>query len=132
MLLGNDLITVKQILFLLIGKGFSKCVIWTSKDYLATHFLSKSIRSSQIATKFMDNLISNGIPTWKAQQLVILNGSPRLSKKNLKLLGEPIVVGSVDELSNHMELWERKVTDIHIQGIIRRKVILILEDDLGI
>ena len=47
MLFGNDLITVKQALFLFVGKGFNKCEIWNSKDYLATHMSSKSYRSSK-------------------------------------------------------------------------------------
>lgn len=129
MLIGNDLITVKQTLFLLIGKGFYKCEIWYNRDYFIRHELPKRILRSLISSKYMDILISNGIPTWKARQLVILNGYPSLSKKNLKLLAKPIITGSVEEVSNHMELWNRKVTSIRIHGFFRNKIAILLEND---
>lgn len=128
MLLEKDTITVKQILFLMIGKGFFKCEIWNDEDYLKVHFGTKSMRSSLIATKYMDILISKGVPPAKAQQLVILKGKFKLTKKNLSLLGKPIITGCVEELSNHIELWDKRVTNIYIQGILRRKIIVLLEN----
>lgn len=69
MLMGKDTITIKQILFLLCGKGFYKCEIWYNREYFITHDLPKRMLPSLISCRYRDNLISNGMPSWKAQQL---------------------------------------------------------------
>lgn len=116
--------TVIKILPLFLCNGFEKCEIWKDSDYIRTHCGTKKWRSHKIASKKMDILQDIGFSSKDAQRLVIMEGSQKVNKKNLSLLGSSLVVGSVEELCNHSELWDYTVTDIIIKGITRRKLII--------
>ena len=77
-----------------------------------------------IAAKKMDILQEIGFSSEDAQRLVIMEGSQKVNKKTLSLLGTPLAIGSVAELLNHTEVWDYTVTKIIIRGIVRRKIII--------
>lgn len=120
--------SMKQLVFLLINGGFRKCRLWREKEYIITHRGTKEWRSHLIASRKMEILKSYGISDMDAQRLVIMEGKQRVNKKNLSLLGKPIWTGSFEELSNKQELFEEVVNNVHIVGLFRDKVEIILKD----
>lgn len=126
-ILLDDCITLKELSYLFIHKGFTSCEIWTEEDYLATHFLSKSLLSHQIASKKIDILVKNGFSRKYAQWFVFWEGKQKANKKNLSLLGTPIWTGTIEELSNETLLYDKIVSDCHFRGIFRRKIDIIVK-----
>lgn len=115
--------TVKSILFLFVNQGFSKCEIWRESEYIKVH-KKKNMRQHLIASAKMDILQNIGFSSVDARKLVLMEGSQKVNKKNLSLLGNPMAKGSVEELSNHTELWDYTVTGIEIKGFRRKKLII--------
>lgn len=115
--------TVKSILFLFMNQGFSKCEIWKESDYIKVH-RKKNLRQHLIASAKMDALQNIGLSSVDAQKIVLMEGSQKVNKKNLSLVGNPMAKGSIEELSNYTELWDYTVTDIEIKGFGRKKLII--------
>ena len=61
--------------------------------------------------------------------LVIMEGSQRVNRKNLLLLGKPVWSGTLEELSNRQELWNELVCDCSIEGLFRKTIQIIVKDD---
>ena len=116
-------ITVKDILYLLIGKGFSKCEVWEKSDYIKV-YKKKNLKQHLIASAKINALQNAGLSSTDAQRLVLMEGSQKINKNNLSLLGKPIVKGSAEEISNRTELWDYTVTNIEIKGFRRKKLII--------
>lgn len=116
-------ITVKSILSLFIGCGFSKCEVWKESDYIEVH-RKKKLRCYRIASAKINDLQKIGFSSVDAQRLVIMEGTQKINKTNLSLLGNPIAKGSAEELSNYTELWDCIVTNIEIKGFARKKLII--------
>lgn len=57
-----------------------------------------------------------------------LSGEPKYNKANLSLLGTPIWIGTIEELSNRSDLWSKYVYDCRIFGLFRNKIQIIIED----
>lgn len=72
----------------------------------------------------MDALQNMGLSSVDAQKLVIMEGTQKINKNNLSLLGNPIAKGSIEELSNCTELWDYTVTSIEIKGFRRKRLII--------
>lgn len=122
-------LSLKQVLFLMIGKGFQVCEIWNEKDYLLVHHGTKTKKRHLIASKQIELLQEEGLSSDMAHRIVLLSGEQKINKRTLSLLGSPIVTGSVEKLSNSMELSNRTVCDIHIKGLFRRKLIIVLDKE---
>ena len=82
-----------------------------------------------IASKKMDLLTESGLDYKTAQMLVIMEGSQRVNRKNLLLLGKPVWSGTLEELSNRQELWNELVCDCSIEGLFRKTIQIIVKDD---
>lgn len=117
-------LTVEKILCLMMSEGFSKCEIWKESDFIRTHCGTKKWRSHSIASKKMNILQDIGFSSKDAQRIVIMEGCQKLTKANLSLLGQPLAIGSIEELSNHTEFQDSIVTGIEIKGIRRNKLII--------
>lgn len=63
-----------------------------------------------------------------AQKFVIMEGKQKVNKTNLSLLGEPLWIGTIEELSNKQNLWNKSVCDCCINGLFRNKIQIIIED----
>lgn len=131
MLLTNKNITVKQLIMFSLGFGFKRCELWTDGAYLQTHYMSKKFLSHRISSKKVDLLIKAGLSHSAALRLVLLEGEQKVNKKNLALLGEPTYVGTLDGLCNKdkADLWDKLVYGYHVTGIVRKKVIIVIQED---
>lgn len=127
-MLFNENVTVKQFVFLSLNCGFKKCELWAEKAYRQTHHNSKAFRSHIIASKKMDLLSKAGLEYRDAQKLIIMEGNQRVNRKNLSLLGIPIWTGTLEELSNKQNLWDKLVCDCYIKGLFRKKIQIIIKD----
>lgn len=121
-------VTVRQIVYLLINCGFQKCELWTQKAYINVNHTTKRFRSHRIASKKMDLLHKAGMAYKDAQKLVIMEGKQKVNKTNLSLLGEPLWTGTIEELSNKQNLWNKSVLDCNIKGLFRKKIQIIIKD----
>lgn len=128
-MLFDAYVTVKQFVFLLLNCGFKKCELWMEKSYIQTHHKSKVFRSHVIASKKMDLLNEAGLEYKDAQKLVIMEGNQRVNRKNLSLLGTPIWTGTLEELANKQNLWDKSVCDCCIKGLFRKRIQIIIKDD---
>ena len=63
-----------------------------------------------------------------AQKLVIMEGEQKVNKTNSSLLGEPLWIGTIEELSNKQNLWNKSVCDCCIKGLFRKKIQIIIKD----
>lgn len=122
-------ITIKQAVSLLLNCGFKKCELWTEKAHVQRYHKSKAFCSHMIASKKIDLLTESGLEYKTAQMLVIMEGNQRVNKKNLSLLGKPVWSGTLEELSNKQELWNELVCDCFVEGLLRRKIQIIVKDD---
>lgn len=129
MLLYDENVTIIQIVHLLIDCGFKKCELWTQKAYLNVHYHTKEFRSHRIASKKIDLLHEAGIPYNLAQKWIIMEGEQKVNKTNLSLLGEPLWTGTIEELSNKQNLWNKSVLDCNIKGLFRNKIQIIIKDE---
>ena len=127
MLCGEN-VTVKQLVYLLISCGFRKCELWTQKAYINANCKTKTLRSHRIASKKIDLLHEAGLAYKDAQKFVIMEGKQKVNKTNLSLLGEPLWIGTIEELSNKQNLWNKSVCDCCINGLFRNKIQIIIED----
>lgn len=127
-MLYNEHVTVRQIVYLLISCGFQKCELWTQKAYINVNHTAKRFRSHRIASKKMDLLHEAGMAYKDAQKLVIMEGKQKVNKTNLSLLGEPLWTGTIEELSNKQNLWNKSVLDCNIKGLFRKKIQIIIKD----
>lgn len=127
-MLYNENITVRQLVYLLISCGFRKCELWMEKEYRQAHYKSKAFRSHVIAAKKMDLLNEIGLEYKDAQRLVIMEGKQKVNRQNLSLLGTPIWTGTIEELSNKQNLWNKSVCDCHINGLFRNRIQIIIKD----
>lgn len=125
----NNGIKLKQLVFLFVNKGFKKCEIWEEREYLQTHFGTHKWRSHIIASRKIDLLHKIGLSYTNAQKFVIMEGRQKVNKDNLALLGSLIWIGSIDELSNQRNLWDKNVTDFHIKGIFRNKIEILVKKE---
>lgn len=121
-------VTVRQIVYLLINCGFQKCELWTQKAYINVNHTTKRFRSHRIASKKMDLLHKAGMAYKDAQKLVIMEGKQKVNKTNLSLLREPLWTGTIEELSNKQNLWNKSVLDCNIKGLFRKKIQIIIKD----
>lgn len=119
---------VRQLVYLLINCGFQKCELWTQKAYINVNHTTKRFRSHRIASKKMDLLHKAGMAYKDAQKLVIMEGKQKVNKTNLSLLGEPLWTGTIEELSNKQNLWNKSVLDCNIKGLFRKKIQIIIKD----
>ena len=76
----------------------------------------------------MDILHENGLPYSTAQKLVLMEGDQKVNKNSLSLLGTPIYVGSIEDLSNKQEFWNTIVETVDITGIFRKNIKIIIKD----
>jgi len=76
----------------------------------------------------MDLLHKAGMAYKDAQKLVIMEGKQKVNKTNLSLLGEPLWTGTIEELSNKQNLWNKSVLDCNIKGLFRKKIQIIIKD----
>lgn len=127
-MLLNENVTIKQLVCLLMNCGFRKCELWTQKAYINANHASKRFRAHRIASKKMDLLHEAGLDYKDAQKLVIMEGKQEVNKINLSLLGEPLWTGTIEELSNEQNLWNKSVCDCNISGLFRNQIQIILED----
>ena len=127
-MLYNENVTVKQIVYLLISCGFQKCELWTEKAYINANHGTKRFRSHRIASKKMDLLYEAGMSYKDAQKLVIMEGEQKVNKTNLSLLGKPLWIGTIEELSYKQNLWNKSVCDCCIKGLFRKKIQIIIKD----
>lgn len=127
-MLYDENVTVRQIVYLLISCGFQKCELWTREAYINVNHTTKRFRSHRIASKKMDLLHEAGMAYKDAQKLVIMEGKQKVNKTNLSLLGEPLWTGTIEELSNKQNLWNKSVFDCHIKGLFRKKIQIIIKD----
>ena len=63
-----------------------------------------------------------------AQKLVIMEGKQKVNKTNSSLLGKPLWIGTIQELSNKQSLWNKSVCDCCIKGLFRKKIQIIIKD----
>lgn len=124
----NKNILLKQLVVLLVNKGFKKCEVWDEGEYLKAHKGTKERRMHSIASKKIEILHSNGLSYADAQKSVIMQGAQKVNKKNIALLGTPIWSGSVEDLSNNQQLWSKSVSNYFIKGLFRKKIVILLED----
>lgn len=127
-MLLNENVTVKQFVFLLFNCRFKKCELWAEKAYIRVHHNTKAFRSHVIASKKMDLLTEAGLEYKDAQKLVIMEGNQRVNRQNLSLLGTPIWTGTLEELSNKQNLWNKSVCDCYIKGLFRKRILIIIKD----
>lgn len=127
-MLYDENVTVRQIVYLLISCGFQKCELWTQKAYINVNHTTKRFRSHRIASKKMDLLHDLGMDYKDAQKLVIMEGGQEVNKTNLSLLGEPLWTGTIQELSNKQNLWNKSVIGCNIKGLFRKKIQIIIKD----
>lgn len=76
----------------------------------------------------MDLLHEAGMDYKDAQKLVIMEGKQKVNKTNLSLLGEPLWIGTIEELSNKQNLWNKAVCYCHIKGLFRNKIQIVLKN----
>ena len=76
----------------------------------------------------MDLLYEAGMSCKDAQKLVIIEGEQKVNKTNLSLLGKPLWIGTIEELSNKQNLWNKSVCDCCIKGLFRKKIQIIIKD----
>ncbi len=127
-MLYDENVMVRQLVYLLINCGFQKCELWTQKAYINVNHTTKRFRSHRIASKKMDLLHKAGMAYKDAQKLVIMEGKQKVNKTNLSLLGEPLWTGTIEELSNKQNLWNKSVLDCNIKGLFRKKIQIIIKD----
>lgn len=127
-MLYDENVTIRQIVCLLIGCGFQKCELWTEKAYINVNHTTKRFRSHRIASQKMDLLHEAGMTYRDAQKLVIMEGEQKVNKTNLSLLGEPLWTGTIEELANKQNLWNKSVLDCHIKGFSRKKIQIIIKE----
>lgn len=123
-------ITVKQLIRLLMRCGLKKCELWKINEYILVHSRSKAFRRHLIASKKMDLLHEAGLAYNDAQRLVIMEGTQKVNKRNLSLLGTSIWTGTINELYNQQSFCDKFVCDCHINGLFRNKIQIIIEDDV--
>lgn len=127
-MLYDENVMVRQLVYLLINCGFQKCELWTQKAYINVNHTTKRFRSHRIASKKMDLLHKAGMAYKDAQKLVIMEGKQKVNKTNFSLLGEPLWTGTIEELSNKQNLWNKSVLDCNIKGLFRKKIQIIIKD----
>ena len=127
-MLTNDNLSLKTTLFLFVNKGFTKCEIWDTHDYIITHH-NRRLIPHRIAAKKIEMLILYGVPEERAVKIVSSGGKEKLTKENLALLGKPIIIGTVEELSNDTRLWNKTVVDVKFLGFRRTKLIILVKDE---
>lgn len=127
-MLYDENITIKQIVYLLISCGFQKCELWIEKAYINANHHTKRFRSHRIASKKMNLLHEAGMDYKDAQKLVIMEGKQKVNKTNSSLLGKPLWIGTIQELSNKQSLWNKSVCDCCIKGLFRKKIQIIIKD----
>lgn len=128
-MLYDENITIKQIVYLLISCGFQKCELWTEKAYINANHHTKRFRSHRIASKKMNLLHEAGMDYKDAQKLVIMEGKQKVNKTNSSLLGKPLWIVTIQELSNKQSLWNKSVCDCCIKGLFKEKIQIIIKDD---
>ena len=127
-MLHDENVSVKQLVYLLMSCGFRKCELWTEKAYINVNHNTKEFRSHRIASKKIDLLHEAGMAYKDAQRLVIMEGEQKVNKTNLSLLGEPLWTGTIEELSNKQNLWNKSVCDCYIKGLFRKKIQIIIKN----
>lgn len=127
-MLHNENVTVRQLVYLLMSCGFRKCELWEQEAYINANHKTKEFRSHRIASKKMDLLYEAGMDYKDAQKLVIMEGKQKVNKTNLSLLGEPLWIGTIEELSNKQNLWNKAVCYCHIKGLFRNKIQIVLKN----
>ena len=130
-MLSNDNLSLKTALFLFINKGFTKCEIWSQRDYCMTHHCRRLI-PHRIAARKINMLISEGMPEGMAVAIVSSGGREKMTKANLALLGKPIAVGTIETLSDDTRLWNKTVVDVKILGFRRTKLIILVKDETSL
>lgn len=127
-MLHDENVTVKQLVHLLISCGFRKCELWTQEAYINANHNTKEFRSHRIASKKMDLLYEAGMDYKDARKLVLMEGKQKVNKTNLSLLGKPLWTGTIEQLSNKQNLWNKSVCDCYIKGLFRNKIYVIIKD----
>jgi hypothetical protein len=122
----DKFINLKYLVYLLLNCEFKRCTLWYEEDYLITHAKTNMWKSHMIASKKMDILREQGLAYPYAQKWVILEGKQKINKKNLALLGKPIFTGTLEDLSNKCDLWNKEVCGCHVSGIFRNKLEIII------
>lgn len=125
---NNETISLQQLCFLLINCGFKKCELWERSTYAKRYGGSKEYRSDMIASEQIELLHEAGMTYKEAVIQLCLSGEPKYNKANLSLLGTPIWIGTIEELSNRSDLWSKYVYDCRIFGLFRNKIQIIIED----
>lgn len=126
MLYREENIKLKQLAFLFVGSGFKRCEVWNEEEYLATH-RNKDFLKLAIESKKIELLQEEGFSYIGALKMVFLEGEQKVNRKNLSLLGKPIWQGNIDELSNQQDLWDKNICSLHITGLFRNKIELVIE-----
>ena len=122
-------ITFKQVINLMMTCNYKNCEVWNSSDYVWRTHGTKKFRKHRVASKIIEILVENGMPPGEAEIRTAVEVDCKLSKKNLDLLGKPLLAGSVDEISNHTEIYEEKVWKIKVTGLFRNKLIILLDSN---
>ena len=112
----------------LISMNYKNCEVWRASEYIWRTAGTRKSRKHLIAAKLIDILIDNGISPWEATIRVCVEADCSLKKKNLDLLGKPLLTGSIEEICNHTEIYQEKVWKIKVAGLFRNKIIILLED----
>lgn len=127
-MLHNENVTVRQLVYLLMSCGFRKCELWEQEAYINANHGTNEFRSHRIASKKMDLLHEAGMDYKDAQKLIIMEGKQKVNKTNLSLLGELLWIGTIEELSNKQNLWNKAVCYCHIKGLFRNKIQIVLKN----
>lgn len=122
-----DGVSLKQLSYLLINCSFKKCEVWEEGAYAWRFSGTREIRRARIENELI-NQLKEIVGYDTAFKLVVLAGEPSLNKSNLALLGVPVYVGTIEELTNKVTLLNRTVTNCYRFGLFRNKIRIIIDD----
>lgn len=122
-----DGISLKQLSYLLVNCGFRKCEVWEERLYAWRFGGTRRTRRARIECELI-NRLQEVVGYNIAFKLVALAGEASLNKNNLALLGVPVYVGTIEELTNKVNLWHKTVINCYTFGLFRNKIRIIIDD----
>lgn len=122
----NEAISLKQCLFLFIDNNISNCVVWTENDYKQKLFNTKGALKTFRLTAALE---AAGYDECKILNYLSQGKYRKIYKEYKKIAKVPLLKGSVDELSSMSQYWNKKVIFIRLNGIINKKLLIIIAND---
>ena len=101
--------------------------MWEEGAYAWRFSGTREIRRARMENELI-NQLKEIVGYDTAFKLVVLAGEPSLNKSNLALLGVPVYVGTIEELTNKVTLLNRTVTNCYRFGLFRNKIRIIIDD----